>query len=181
MNSPLSLEEIYDKYSAPEGSGDKGTAHSYIDNYYQKKFEPIRFNQLNILEIGVSTGLSLEMWAEYFPNSKITGVEIKNIPYKPSNERINLVIGDATNAKTFIGYDNFDIIIDDGSHLVGDQLISFAILFYKLKKNGIYVIEDVREIEKSSLIFNKLHENVKIYDYRKLKGRMDDVIVEVIK
>ena len=129
----------------------------------------------------MSTGLSLEMWAEYFPNSKITGVEIKNIPYKPSNERINLVIGDATNARTFVGYDNFDIIIDDGSHLVGDQLISFAILFYKLKKDGIYVIEDVREIEKSSLIFNKLHENVKIYDYRKLKGRMDDVIVEVIK
>ena len=76
------LVQIYKKFSAPEGSGDKGTAHSYIENYYHYRFDEIRLNKLNILEIGVSTGLSLEMWCEYFPNSNIIGVELKKINYK---------------------------------------------------------------------------------------------------
>ena len=84
------LIKIYEKYSAPEWSGDKCTAHSYIENYYHYKFDQIRLNKLNILEIGVSTGLSLEMWFEYFPNSNIIGVELDNINYKPSNDS-NLV------------------------------------------------------------------------------------------
>ena len=90
------LSKIYEKFSAPEGSGDKGTAHSYIENYYHHRFDKIRLNKLNILEIGVSTGLSLEMWCEYFPNSNIIGVELDNINYKPSNDRIKLIIGDGT-------------------------------------------------------------------------------------
>ena len=35
------LSEIYKKFSSPEGSGDKGTAHSYIENYYNKDNEII--------------------------------------------------------------------------------------------------------------------------------------------
>ena len=95
------LNEIYNKYSLPEGSGDKGTAHSYIDNYYNYRFEKIRFEKLNVLEIGVSTGLSLEMWCEYFPNSNIIGVELEKINYQPTNKRITVIYGDATDAKTF--------------------------------------------------------------------------------
>ena len=36
-----------------------------------------------------------------------------------------------------------DIIIDDGSHIVYDQVISFKSLFNKLNPGGIYVIEDL--------------------------------------
>ena len=48
-------------------------------SFDNKRFIDIRYERLNILEIGVSTGLSLEMWSEYFPNSKIIGVEIEKI------------------------------------------------------------------------------------------------------
>ena len=82
------LSEIYKKFSSPEGSGDKGTAHSYIENYYKYRFKDLRLKKLNFLEIGVSTGLSLEMWSEYFPNSNIYGVDIEKIDYTPSNEKI---------------------------------------------------------------------------------------------
>ena len=175
------LSKIYQKFSAPEGSGDKGTAHSYIENYYHNRFDKIRYNKLNVLEIGVSTGLSLEMWSEYFPNSNIIGVELENINYKPSNDKIKLIIGDGTDAKTFQKLENLDIIIDDGSHIFTDQIFSYAILFNILNKGGIYIIEDVRDIDTVSHFFNRLNVNVKIFDFRKLKNRDDDVIIEITK
>jgi hypothetical protein len=180
-NTLNQLVKIYKKYSAPEGSGDKGTAHSYIENYYHYRFDKIRLNKMNILEIGVSTGLSLEMWCEYFPNSNIIGVELDNINYKPSNQRINLIIGDGTDAKTFKNIENLDIIIDDGSHIFTDQIFTYAILFYKLKEGGIYIIEDVKDIDAVSTFFKRLNVNTKIFDFRKLKNRHDDVIIEIIK
>ena len=175
------LNEIYNKYSLPEGSGDKGTAHSYIDNYYNYRFEKIRFKKLNVLEIGVSTGLSLEMWCEYFPNSNIIGVEMEKINYQPTNKRITIIYGDATDAKTFNKIENLDIIIDDGSHIFTDQIISFAILFHRLNQRGIYIIEDVRDIDSVGKIFKRLNEKTKIFDFRKLKNRNDDVIIEITK
>ncbi len=175
------LNKIYKKYSAPEGSGDKGTAHSYIENYYHHKFDKIRLNKLNILEIGVSTGLSLEMWCEYFPNSNIIGVELANIDYIPTNDRIKLIIGNATDSKTFESIDNLDIIIDDGSHIFTDQIFSYAILYHKLNKGGFYIIEDIKNIDEVGLFFNRLNVNAKIFDFRKLKNRYDDVIVEIMK
>ena len=175
------LLKIYKKFSAPEGSGDKGTAHSYIENYYNHRFDKIRLDKMNILEIGVSTGLSLEMWCEYFPNSNIIGVELDNIKYKPSNNRIKLIIGNGTDSKTFQNIDNLDIIIDDGSHIFTDQIFSYAILYDRLKKGGIYIIEDVKNIDEVGPFFNRLNVNAKIFDFRKLKQRHDDVIVEIIK
>ena len=175
------LVKIYQKFSAPEGSGDKGTAHSYIENYYHHRFDKIRLNKLNILEIGVSTGLSLEMWCEYFPNSNIIGIELDNINYKPTNDRIKLIIGDGTDSKTFQNIENLDIIIDDGSHIFTDQIFTYAILYERLNKDGIYIIEDVKDIDSVGPFFNRLNVNAKIFDFRKLKKRNDDVIIEIMK
>ena len=175
------LKEIYKEFASPEGSGDKGTAHSYIDNYYNHRFDKIRHDKLNILEIGVSTGLSLQMWCEYFPNSKIIGVEIEKIDYQPANNRISILNGDATDSKTFNNVDNLDIIIDDGSHVFTDQIFSFAILYHKLNRGGIYIIEDVRDIDNIGKFFKRLNAKAKIFDFRNIKGRNDDVIVEIIK
>ena len=175
------LNDIYKKYSYSEGTGDKGTAHSYIENYYEKKFKNIRLEKLNILEIGVASGASLEMWSEYFPNSKVYGVEKKNIEYRPSNKKIKLIIGNATNSKTFKNIESLDIVIDDGSHVFTDQIFSYAILFHKLKKNGLYIIEDIKDIDATGPLFELLNCNLKIFDFRKLKNRSDDVIIEITK
>ena len=39
---------------------------------------------------------------------------------------------------------NFDIIIDDGSHILSDQLKAIDYFFKYLNKDGYYVIEDYR-------------------------------------
>ena len=68
-----SLNEIYLDYKSPEGHGDKGTAHTYIDEY-EKLLGQYRENS-TVLEIGICQGESLKMWDEYFVNANIYGVD----------------------------------------------------------------------------------------------------------
>ena len=120
----------------------------YCDAYVQH-FERIRTEPMHILEIGVKEGDSLLIWKEYFPNSLIFGLEYNPIPLKGfSHEGIHVFIGDQSDVaileKVSEEAGPFDIIIDDASHVMEHQQISFNHLFqHSLKDNGIYVIEDL--------------------------------------
>lgn len=175
-----SLQDIYQQTASEKAGGaDKGTIHSYIDDYYEITFNDYRFSAKNILEIGINRGHSINMWNEYFINAKITGVDITDRgAVCPS---CNLIYGDATKKETFEYIQDLDIIIDDGSHKLEHQIKSFEILFPKLLPGGIYIIEDVEDIDNSKDIFTKLHSNIKIFDFRAKKNRYDDVIVEFKK
>jgi SAM-dependent methyltransferase len=175
-----SLTEVYQHHcsNSPVDGGDKGTIHSYIEKYYEGAFAPYRSLAKNILEIGINNGHSLRMWKEYFYNhEEVTGVDIKKIDLPG----FNVIIGDATIPETFSTVNNLDVIIDDGSHKFKHQIKSFNILFPKLNPGGIYVIEDILDIDSTKEVFLGLHHTVNIYDFRHLKNRPDDVIVEIIK
>ena len=176
----LSLKEIYTKYNteSPKKGGDKGTVHSYIENYYETALINYRSSAKTVLEIGINQGHSLMMWNEYFINAEIIGVDIK-IP--EVNTGCRMICGDATDSTTFNDLGNFDVIIDDGSHKLEHQLLSFNILFPKLNSGGIYIIEDVVDINKTKENFLNLHTDVEIFDFRSFKNRDDDVIVQIIK
>jgi hypothetical protein len=66
-----------------------------------------------------------------------------------------------------------------------NQLKSFNLLYPKLKKDGVYIIEDIRDIDSTIKQFKDLENshkvNVKIFDFRNLKNIKDDVIVEIRK
>ena len=91
------LNEIYDNYQFPDGHGDKGTAHTYI-NEYSKLLEDYRGGS-SVLEIGVHTGLSLKMWSEYFTDSQIYGIDISDRNFMKGLKEdggFTIFIGDAT-------------------------------------------------------------------------------------
>jgi len=71
----------------------------------------------------------------------------------------------------------FDIIIDDGSHQLDHQLKSFNLLKHKMNKDGIYIIEDVDNLDSVTPFFKELHDNIEIIDLRKQKQRYDDVLI----
>jgi len=174
-----SLNEIYLNYKSPEGHGDKGTAHTYIDEY-EKLLGQYRENS-TVLEIGICQGESLKMWEEYFINSNVYGIDITDQYIKDliAENKYNIIIGDAC-SENILKYLNdliFDVIIDDGSHLINDQINSFNILKNKMKPNGIYIIEDVNNLDSTIDTYKKLHNNVEIIDNRHIKNRVDDVLV----
>ena len=107
------------------------------------KGKPIR-----MLEIGVQNGGSLEIWKKYLPqNSDIHGIDIdeKCLELKFS-DGISFHLGSATDnnfmEKTF-GDIQFDVILDDGSHICNDVIQTFEYLFPKMKNGGCYIVEDM--------------------------------------
>jgi 23S rRNA U2552 (ribose-2'-O)-methylase RlmE/FtsJ len=177
------LFEIYSKHCSNSTviGGDKGTVHSYINKYYESALADYRTTANKILEIGINNGHSLYMWSEYFLNhTEIIGVDINEfIP--PPDLNCTIIKGDATQESTFDNIADLDVIIDDGSHEFKHQMISFKILFPRLKPGGIYIIEDIKNIDKNQNRFLGLYKDVKIYDFREISGISDDVIVEIKK
>ena len=175
----ITLNEIYVKYQSPEGHGDKGTAHTYI-NEYAKLLNQYRENS-TVLEIGICYGESLKMWNEYFNNSKVYGIDITDRYIKDliKENKYNIIIGDACSEDILKQLNNttFDVIIDDGSHRIDDQINSFNILKNIMNPNGIYIIEDVNNIDASINRLTELHNNIQIIDNRHIKNRIDDVLV----
>lgn len=114
----------------------------------------MRHRPIRLLEIGVGGynfrklgGASLSMWADYFPQGKIVGLDIarKTIDLGP---RVIFVQGSQTDIglleRLVTEHGPFDIVIDDGSHIPRHVVISFQVLFPKLANEGIYIIEDVQ-------------------------------------
>ena len=180
------LNEIYINYQFEEGHGDKGTAHTYIDEY--EKLLGDRRNNITILEIGVRYGHSIRMWNEYFSNSIIVGIEVNvhsintlknDVPFNENTNTLDIILGDATDENILEKLKDykFDIIIDDGSHSFNDQVKSFKLLNNKMNLGGIYIIEDVINIDSKKQSFINLHPNSKIIDNRHIKNRSDDVLI----
>ena len=153
------LQEIFESHSAQFnghapygcGHGDKGTVHSYIEEY-DRLFTPYRDKKINFLEIGVAYGESLEMWYEYFSKeSKIYGVDntLNEIAPKMSDDRFDITIVDQTDPDIInkLGNRKFDVVVDDGSHRFDHQVETFHLLKNHINKGGIYVIEDIMDID----------------------------------
>ena len=48
----------------------------YVDEFYNKFFEPRRYSVQSLLEVGIAYGGSLLLWRDYFPNATIMGIDI---------------------------------------------------------------------------------------------------------
>ena len=113
---------------------------------YDSFFKDYKDKNINILEIGVDNGDSLRVWREYFSKANICGIDIIKKDFKISN--VEILCG-SQNDPIFLDtvikkYNNFDIIIDDGSHLSKHIIFSFNYLFKHLNNEGLYIIEDLQ-------------------------------------
>ncbi len=177
----ITLNEIYNKYTGPDGWGDKGTAHTYI-NEYEHLLKDYR-NKSTVLEIGIAYGHSCEMWCDYFIDSTIVGADIANHGIDVNNVRYDVIIANAATPDILphVKDYTFDVIIDDGSHALTDQLNSYHILKHKLSPYGIYIIEDVADLDNVRTQFESLDDSkeISIIDNRNIKNRYDDVLIVI--
>lgn len=118
---------------------------SYLDEY-EEYFLNIKDDVKTVFEIGVLNGSSLKMWEEYFKNADIWGLDINPESNKYYGERIRVITGsqiDKFAINNIAPNQNFDIVIDDGSHLVDHIIESFNLIFPRVKSGGFYIIEDL--------------------------------------
>lgn len=118
---------------------------TYLD-VYEDHFYPIRESVTCLLEIGVLYGNSLKTWRDYFPNADIWGIDINPKSNLNYGDRINVVTGsqiDEFALNKVAPQQQFDIIIDDGSHLVDHIIQSYELLWPRVKSGGYYIMEDL--------------------------------------
>ena len=131
---------------------DKHYEHNYFNLIYNELFKEKQLEIKTFIEVGIDKGGSLELWRDYFKNAEIIGLDInldiaKKYIGDDNLNRItlkNLNQSDENQLVEFSKkYENVDVILDDGSHKMFDQQITFAKLFKMLKSGGVYIIEDL--------------------------------------
>ena len=68
---------------------------------------------------------------------------------------------------------SFDVVIDDGSHNIEDQVKTHYILKDYMAEGSIYIIEDIQDIDAKKHLFWE----GEIIDRRHIKNRYDDILV----
>jgi hypothetical protein len=144
-NMRPSLAQLYSSHSG--NISDKWDIYLHIYNRILTRFLE---KEVNLLEIGVQNGGSLEIWEKFFQNAKcILGCDInpacEMVVY--DSKKISIIVGDANSDATVSEIDKkcskFDIIIDDGSHASADIITSFLKYFPRLNYDGVYIVEDL--------------------------------------
>jgi hypothetical protein len=152
------LEELGRKYTPSK------RAHNYLP-FYWMHFRDVRQQVRNVCEFGLQRDRSMRMWEEFFPNATIWGVDIDPAARSFEGERRRVRIGDQSDPgflKSLVDEvpDGLDIVIDDASHNMRHQLITFNALFPALTDHGIYVIEDTGGLSGSAKTVERMKELV---------------------
>ena len=189
------LSELCEKYGSDKGFINfdidkkpyKWHPHTYA-TYYHSIFNLSRGSIKNVFECGLGTnnpnlksnmtengipGASLRVWRDYFFNAQIYGGDIdKEILFE--EDRIKTFYLDQLDSSSIkfmwenIDVEEFDIIIDDGLHEPEANYNFFINSFNKLKKDGVFIIEDVGN-------------NYLAYLQNKLKNYNIDIVVGFTK
>ena len=114
---------------------------------YHTFFQKYIGSDVRILEIGVYKGGSLQMWKDYFcEKATVVGMDIDTRCKEYEEENIHICIGSQADRDFLVQVSEqwgpFDIVLDDGSHVVDHQILTFETLFPLLKENGVFLCED---------------------------------------
>lgn len=115
---------------------------------YGQVYDTILTPPARVLELGVKAGGSLLVWAERWPDAEVYGIDITMALVRPevsTHPRVSLMTRDATlcpdDAAPALPL--FDLIVDDASHELVDQIKVLENYFPFLAAGGTYVVEDI--------------------------------------
>ncbi|MBC6437049.1 MAG: class I SAM-dependent methyltransferase [Rhodobacteraceae bacterium] len=131
----------------------KRTDHRMITKWmhyfaiYERELARFRGKDISFLEIGVYRGGSIPMWKGYFgPNARLAFVDIDPACRDHAEPATTVEIGDQTDpaflADVAQKHGPFDVVIDDGGHMMNQQITSFEHLWPHLSDQGLYLVED---------------------------------------
>jgi hypothetical protein len=147
----MSLTELMKKY---------GTDQWYYAYVFERLLGDKRESIKKVLEMGIGcqrtmrhmqdykVGSGLYVWRDYFPNAQIYGADV--LPETMfEDERIKTFLCDQRIMEDLVSLVNntgsdIDLFIDDASHSARNQVNTCKMLKPLLKKDVIYIIEDVK-------------------------------------
>lgn len=143
----MTLDEIGSKYGT-----DKNSKHHDYLKVYESYFEPLRHEQITLIEIGYGGyeypdrgGAGAKTWLEYFTKAGIISVDLHKKTNTPKENRFIFYQGsqdDEELLSSIITTYSPKIVIDDASHINSLTIKTFEIVFPLIKSGSLYVVED---------------------------------------
>jgi len=170
----------YEKYQT-----DKDSSHHYF-TIYDPFFKPFQHKPVGVFEVGTNTGGSANLWDDYFdhPSTRIRSIDVIDVPESHRNytDRLRLDIVDI-NDLTSDYFKDFpvDIAIDDGSHMIADQVAFVKLLHPLVRPGGILIIEDVSVIDKTTEAMKSLGYPFFIVNFNPIDNWWDSVLFIFLK
>ncbi|MGV3483667.1 MAG: class I SAM-dependent methyltransferase [Planctomycetaceae bacterium] len=142
--TPNPLEQFFNAHKT--GRGIWKWRHYF--EIYHRHLSRFVGQEVHVLEIGVYSGGSLEMWKQYFgPRAKIYGVDIEPACKSYEDDQVKIFIGDQADPEFWRAFKQevptLDIIIDDGGHEPYQQTATLEEVFPHLRSGGVYLCEDI--------------------------------------
>ena len=152
IDRKTNFDDLFMKFNSDKASkfvinNEKIIGHNYSPFYEKHLHKYKNFKNLNILEIGSLRGGATTSFFNYFNKPNIICADINPFQLKIFSKKIRPIFVDTQSENVLRNLSSFlnqelDIVIDDGSHNIKDQMITFSVFFKNLRKGGIYVIED---------------------------------------
>jgi len=151
--------------------------HSYLP-YYDELFASYRHKEINIFEVGYFHGGSAILWSKYFSKAQIRFIDVDSCVPLLDIDRVTVELMSIRDTdESYFRDFPLDIAIDDGSHLLEDQLYFVKTIYPVLREGGILVVEDIANIDTQRVAFDALGIPYEIVDLRHNIGRYDDVLL----
>ena len=138
------LEDYFDSHTV--GPGIWKWRHYF--SAYDRHLSKFRGQPVHVLEVGVYSGGSLEMWRNYFgENAQIYGVDIELACRAYEGAGTRIFIGDQSDGEFWKRVTReaprLDVVIDDGGHQPPQQIATLEALLPHLQPGGVYICEDI--------------------------------------
>lgn len=139
---------------------DKDTNHSY-GPVYDLLFPDAERYRL-VMEVGIASGAGLLAYREIFPNAQIVGFDKEPChrpevgsedaavyPLCPRPSRLEIHQGDLRVPADLLRAVNgrlFDLIVEDATHILEDNLVCYETLWPCVAPGGIYLVEEFANV-----------------------------------
>jgi predicted O-methyltransferase YrrM len=162
---------------------DKNHLHKYavaydyiLNSQYLRKGSP-----LNMLEVGIRQGYSIDIWDRCPLINNITGIdkitkerfkiwqESHNLDWNFSDKTKLIFNSDAYSEKFVksLGDKKYDVILDDGDHIFESQIKFFNLYYDLLSEGGVIICEDITQTHLPQLQqLAQQYENFYVFDLR---------------
>lgn len=124
--------------------------HKWLQYFpaYERHLGKFIGKDVHIVEIGIQSGGSLDMWKNVFgPGAQVYGCDINPECKAYEDNRTQIFIGDQGDPRFWEDVrkkvPRIDILIDDGSHVTDDQISTLGTMLQHLSPGGVYITEDV--------------------------------------
>lgn len=131
-------------------TNDQNAIHKWTHYFpaYERHLQRYVNRPAVLYEIGCGEGGSLQMWKRYLgPLVQVVGIDIRPECAAFKEPQIAVEIGSQADTRLLdrliAQYGAPDIVIDDGSHIMHDLLATFAHLYPRTDRGGIYIVEDL--------------------------------------